>query len=242
MFIDDRGLVLRTVRYDDKSFIAHLFTASRGHVAFMVNGTRGKRSGTSSRLFQPLAFLSFQWDAKPTATLHRMRECRLLFTQQDIPYHPVKRSVAMLLAEFLAYALADEAENTSLYMYMEHSVQWFDVVPDGYANFHLVFLLKLARLLGFAPNTEEYAEGSLFDLSRGRFVSCGVPSDELLCGADAALLYRLVDTDYAEMDAVAMSRSDRARIIRHLARYYALHIPSFPAIKSLEVLQEVMGA
>jgi DNA repair protein RecO (recombination protein O) len=116
------------------------------------------------------------------------------------------------------------------------------VVPDGYANFHLVFLLKLARLLGFAPNTEEYSEGSLFDLSRGRFVPCGVPSDELLCGADAALLYRLVDTDYAEMDAVAMSRSDRARIIRHLARYYALHIPSFPAIKSLEVLQEVMGA
>ena len=88
MYIDDKGLVLRTVKYDDKSFIAHIFTASRGHVAFMLNGSRGKRSGTSARLFQPLSFLSFQWDAKPTATLHRMKEARLLFTQQDIPYHP----------------------------------------------------------------------------------------------------------------------------------------------------------
>jgi recombinational DNA repair protein (RecF pathway) len=28
MFIDDKGIVLRCVKYDDKSFIAHVFTAS----------------------------------------------------------------------------------------------------------------------------------------------------------------------------------------------------------------------
>ena len=240
MYIDDKGLVLRTVKYDDKSFIAHIFTASRGHVAFMLNGSRGKRSGTSARLFQPLSFLSFQWDAKPTATLHRMKEARLLFTQQDIPYHPIKRSIAMLLAEFMTHALTSEAENTHLYIYIEHSVQWLDVAPEGYANFHLVFLLKLARFLGIAPNTEDYVEGCSFDLTRGRFTTADVPSNELLCSADATLLYRLSDASYATMDTITMSRHDRARLINHLARYYALHIPGFPAIKSLEVLQEVM--
>ncbi len=241
MYIDDKGIVLRTVRYDDKSFIAHIFTASHGHVAFMVNASRSKRSGLSARLFQPLSFLSFQWDAKPNATLHRMKEARLLLTLQDIPYDPVKRSMAMLLAEFMAHALSNEAENTDLYLYIEHSVQWLDAAPDGYANFHLVFLLKLARFLGFAPNDEEYADGSLFDLDRGRFTVMGLPSDELLCSVDASLLYRLNDATYATMTGIAMSRYDRARIIRHLARYYALHIPAFPAIRSLEVLQDVMG-
>lgn len=241
MYIDDKGLVLRTVRYDDKSFIVHLFTASHGHVTFMVNVSRSKRSGTSARLFQPLSFLSFQWDAKPNATLHRMKEARLLFTLHDIPYHPVKRSIAMLLTEFMAHALSNEAENTDLYIYIEHSVQWFDAASDGYANFHLVFLLKLARFLGIAPNTEDYVEGCSFDLTRGRFTMTGIPSDELLCSTDATLLCRLSDASYATMDTITMSRHDRARLINHLARYYALHIPAFPAIKSLEVLQEVMG-
>ncbi len=241
MYVDDKGVVLRTVRYDDKSFIAHLFTASHGHVAFMVNASRSKRSGMSARLFQPLSFLSFQWDAKPNTTLYRMKEARLLLTLQDIPYDPIKRSVAMLLAEFLAHSLCNEADNPDLYDYIEHSVQWFDAAPDGYANFHLVFLLKLARFLGFAPNGEEYGDGSLFDLARGRFTSTGVPSDELLCSADAFLLYRLNNVTYATMESVSMSRYDRARIIRYLARYYALHIPAFPAIRSLDVLQDVMG-
>ena len=241
MYIDDKGIVLRTVRYDDKSFITHLYTASRGHVAFMVNVSRSKRSGVSARLFQPLSFLSFQWDVKPTATLHRMKEVRLLLALQDIPYNPLKRSVAMLLAEFLSYALSNEAENSNLYIYIEHSIRWFDAAPEGYANFHLVFLLKLARFLGFAPNDEGYSEDSLFDLLRGRFTTKGVPSDDLLSVADASLLYRLSNVTYATMGSVAMNRHDRVRLVRYLARYFAVHIPAFPAIHSLEVLQEIMG-
>ena len=90
MFVEDKGIVLRCVKYDDKSFIAHLFTASRGYVAFMVSSSRGKRSTTTARLFQPLSFLAFQWNPKPTATLHRMKDARLVFVQQDIPYNPIK--------------------------------------------------------------------------------------------------------------------------------------------------------
>ena len=174
MYIDDKGIVLRCVKYDDKSFIAHLFTASRGHVSFMVNNSHGKRSAMSARLFQPLSFLAFQWNPKPTATLHRMKDARLVFVPQDIPYNPVKRSVAMMLAEFMAYALSREAENSDLYIYMEHSLQWFDVADEGYANFHLVFLLKLIRFLGIAPNVDDYVEDAMFDLARSRFVCEGV--------------------------------------------------------------------
>ena len=125
MFIDDKGIVLRCVKYDDKSFIAHLFTASRGYVSFIINGSHGKRSSTSARLFQPLAFLSFQWDMKHKASLQRMKEARLLFVQQEIPLHPIKRSIAMLLAEFMAYILREETSNADLYLYIEHSFQWF---------------------------------------------------------------------------------------------------------------------
>ena len=241
MFIDDKGIVLRCVKYDDKSFIAHVFTASHGHVSFMINASRGKRSGANARLFQPLSFLAFQWDAKPNATLHRMKEVRLLFVQQEIPVDPVKRYVAMMLAEFMAHALGGEAENPDLYIYMEHSMQWFDAAQEGFANFHLVLLLKLARFLGIAPNVEEYVQNCSFDLTSGHFVSAGIASELMMDERDAELLCRLSEANYASMVEIAMSRHDRARLIRYLARYFSLHIPGFPAIKSLDILQEVMG-
>lgn len=241
MFIDDKGIVLRCVKYDDKSFIAHIFTASHGHVSFMVNASRSKRSGASVRLFQPLSFLAFQWDAKPNVTLHRMKEVRLLFVQHEIPTDPVKRYVVMMLAEFMVYALSGEAENSDLYVYMEHSVQWFDAAQEGYANFHLVLLLKLARFLGIAPNVDEYVKGCAFDLTNGHFVPTGIASELMMDMRDAELLCRLSETNYASMAEIAMNRHDRARLVRYLARYFSLHIPGFPAIKSLDILQEVMG-
>ena len=242
MYIDDKGIVLRCVKYDDKSFVAHLFTVSSGHVSFMVNGSRGKRSGTSARLFQPLTFLSFQWDAKPKASLQRMKEARLLFVQQSVPLDPIKRSVAMLLSEFMVYTLRDEASNPDLYLYIEHSFQWFDVAEEGYANFHLVFLLKLARFLGIAPNMEEYSDGDLFDLTNGHFSPYGVASETIMSAHDAQLLFLLSGATYGTMADIAMNRRDRARMVRYLAAYYALHIANFPSLLSLEILQDLFFA
>ena len=233
---------MRCVKYDDKSFVAHLFTASSGHVSFMVNGSRGKRSGTSARLFQPLTFLSFQWDAKPKASLQRMKEARLLFVQQSVPLDPIKRSVAMLLSEFMVYTLRDEASNPDLYFYIEHSFQWFDVAEEGYANFHLVFLLKLARFLGIAPNMEEYSDGDLFDLTNGHFSPYGVASETIMSAHDAQLLFLLSGATYETMADIAMNRRDRARMVRYLAAYYALHIANFPSLLSLEILQDLFFA
>lgn len=239
MYLDDKGIVLRCIKYDDKSFIAHVFTASRGHVSFMINGSHGKRSGTSARLFQPLAFLSFQWDMKPNATIQRMKEARLLFVQQDIPLHPIKRSVAMLLSEFLAHTLCNEASNPDLYLYIEHSIRWIDMAETGYANFHLVFLLKLARFLGIAPNMEAYSEGELFDLTSGHFIPYGTASDTIMSEHDTHLLFALSRATYETMESIAMNRQDRARMIQYLVTHYSIHTPKFPALQSLEILQQL---
>lgn len=241
MYIDDKGIVLRTVKYDDKSFIAHVFTHSHGHAAFMVNGSRSKRSGVA-RLFQPLTILSFQWDMRPTASLHRMKEVRLAFIQQSIPIDPVKRSITMLLAEFMCHTLDNETENADLYTYIEFSLQWLDAATEGYASFHLVFLLKLARFLGIAPDMGSYSEGDFFDLTRSRFVPYAIPSDTVMSSADAQNFFLLGTANYETMRTVAMNRHDRVRMLRYVEQYYSLHIPKFPTIQSIEILQALFDA
>ena len=45
--------------------------------------------------------------------------------------------------------------------------------------------------------------------------------------------------DYATMHLFRMGRADRNRILEIIIHYYRLHIPQFPELRSLPVLQEL---
>ena len=166
-----------------------------------------------------------------------MKEVRLAFIQQSVAMDPVKRSISMLLSEFMCYALGNEASNPELYAYMEYSIQWLDAANEGYANYHLVFLLKLARFLGIIPDMETYSEGDFFDLTRSKFVPYAIPSATVMGVDDTRQFVSLGSVNYNTMRSVAMSRHDRVRMLRYIEQYYSLHMPKFPAIQSIEILQ-----
>ena len=239
MYIDDRGIVLQVVRYGDASSVAHVFTRSHGHVSFMASRPKSRSSAgrAAVSLLSPLNVLAFQWDLKPRASMYRMKDVHAACVWQDLPYHPAKSAMAMLLGEFLIGALHGEEINEDLFDYITASFQWLDVATEQYANFHLVFLLKVARFLGVAPDDSSYVRGSQFDLESGRFVSMVPSSPYVLTAPDAELFYRLLIADYTTMASIAMNRSDRVRLLTYVQRFYALHIPGFPELKSLKVLE-----
>ena len=62
----------------------------------------------------------------------------------------------MFLAEFLYRALKEEAPNEPLFAYLQHSIRWLDECEGrSFANFHLVFLMRLSRFLGLYPNVDD---------------------------------------------------------------------------------------
>ena len=239
MFVDDQGIVLQSIRYDDSSSVVRIFTLSRGIVPFMATRPRSHRSPGASlpSLLAPLNVLAFQWDEKPVSSLYRMRDAHLLEVWHDIPVQPVKSAVALLLTEFLSHALRGEGENREMFGYIRSSLEWYDRAEEDYANFHLVFLFGVLRLLGVAPDAGSYRTGCSFDLQSGTFVSALPASPTVLSGTDAEVFYKLATTDYPHMSLVPLSHSDRARLTTLLNRYFIVHIPGFPVVKSLGVLE-----
>jgi DNA repair protein RecO (recombination protein O) len=47
--------------------------------------------------------------------------------------------------------------------------------------------------------------------------------------------------DYPTMHLFRMSRQDRRRLLEVALLYYRLHLPDFPELKSLAVLEEVFN-
>lgn len=235
-----KGIVLRTLKYSDTSIIVDMYTEESGRASFLVAIPRSKKASVKSVLFQPLSFLELEVDCRPTVTLHRVKEAKSFYLFSSIPYHPYKSAMALYLSEFLYRAIREEAENRPLFAYLQHSITWLDACADGFANFHLVFLMRLSRFLGLYPNLDDYHEGDYFDLLNASFTSvCPQSHAFYIQPAEAARLRLLMRMNYDTMHLFAMNREERSRCLTIINDYYSLHLPDFPALKSLDVLKEM---
>ena len=272
-----RGIVLRTVRYGDTSLIVDLFTESHGRMSFMASTLRAKRSVRSVSFWQPLSMVEFSAELLPNGgKLPRPSDVRTYYNYIDLPFSPIKSTLALFLAEFLSAALREEKENTPLYRYIESSLQWLDLAdsPASIANFHLAFLMHLSRFIGIYPNLD--VSGNLnpnpplsavnsplstvhfqlptlncqlstlnsqlyFDLLAGTYCDRQPSHAHFLRNEEARVLPVLFRMNYPTMHLFRLSRRERQRILHVLNEYYRLHVPGFPELKSLEILQELFS-
>lgn len=141
---------------------------------------------------------------------------------------------------FLYRAVREEAENRPLFAYLQHSIIWLDECRDSFANFHLVFLMRLSRFLGLYPNLEDYENGDYFDLLNACFTPLRPQLHSFyILPAEASRLTMLMRMNYETMHLFAMNRAERTRCLTIMNEYYRLHLPDFPVLKSLEVLKEL---
>lgn len=235
------GLVLHSLRYNDTSNIVTLYAREQGRVSLLVPVPRSRKASVKAVLFQPLSLVDLEVEARSQSGLHKVKEVKAHYTFRTVPYNPFKSAIALFLAEFLYRALREEAENPTLFAYLEHSLYWLDTCERGYANFHLVFLMRLSRFLGLFPNTEAYAPGDYFDLQNACFTSHQPLHPAFLGPEEASHIRLLMRMNYDTMHVFAFNRRERNRCLTIINDYYRLHLPDFPVLKSLEVLQELFA-
>jgi DNA repair protein RecO (recombination protein O) len=236
------GIVLHVLKYNDSSNIVDMYTEHSGRTSYLVTVPRSRKNALKSVLFQPLAMIEFDSDWRPGSSLHRIKEARSYLPYTTIPYDPYKSAIALFLSEFLYRGVREETENVSLFAYLKHSITWLDECQSDFANFHLVFLMRFSRFIGLYPNLDDYAEGDYFDLLNACFVATKPSHHVFYVGPDeAARIKQLMRMNYETMHLFSMNRVERMRCLVILNEYYRLHIPDFPGLKSLSVLQELFG-
>lgn len=244
------ALVLHTVRYGDSRIIVDMFTRELGRQSYIVSVSKTGRSGMKKQYFQPLTLLLIEGDSRPLQQLQRPRSAELLSPWQSLLTDPRKLAIALFVAEFLNYALRSEQKDEQLFDYVRASLEWLDGRTDRYANFHLVFLMRLSRFLGFFPNLLPPAQGDLqsphnpsqdffFDLRAATFCAAPPLHHDFLMPEEAGRIRPLMRMDFATMHLFRLNRAERARMLEIIERYYRLHLPAFPELRSLPVLHEL---
>lgn len=234
------GIVLHTLKYKDTSLIADIYTEVAGRASFLVSVPRSRKAAVKSVLFQPLSLVELEVDFRPNTSIYKVQEAKSFYPFSTLPYDPYKSAIALFLSEFLYRAVREEVENRPLFAYLQHSMIWLDECRDGFANFHLVFLMRLSRFLGLYPNLEDYRSGDYFDLQNACFTSLRPQSHtHYISPEEASRLTMLMRMNYETMHLFTMNRVERARCLTIMNEYYRLHLPDFPILKSLEILKEL---
>lgn len=239
MLIKTRAIVLHSFRYGESKTIIDLLTATHGRMSCIAKLSKAPKAKLKKQYFQPLFIIEAVIDMRQRTGLQPLKEARVAVPFASIPFSPAKLAIAMFTAEFLRGATRGELTDDALFAYVENSVRWLDGCGRSFANFHLVFMTRLAKFLGFYPNLDGYTPGCRFDLRASCFLTDAPVHADCLPPEEAEKIKLLLRMNYATMHLYRMSRAERGRMADIILRYYQLHVPGFPELKSLPVLKEL---
>src|SRR5690606_3393007 len=239
MLVSTNAIVLSKLKYRDNDLIVKCYTQQHGTLSFLLRGILKSKKGTlQSAYFQMLSQLQIVMDYKENRSLHTIKEVRLNHLYTSLHSNVVKSAVVMFLSEVLSGVLKEEEPNETLYSYIETTLLWFDSHTE-YANFHLLFLLNLAKYLGFYPEML-HLEQPYFNLQDGKF-ELKASNRHTLSGETVELLKTFLKSSFDVLSELKINAKQRQSFLSMLLRYYELHLEGFKTPKSLQVLHQVFS-
>ncbi len=262
------GIVLHRIKYSETSVISKIYTERFGMCSFLVQGARKKNAASKANLLQPLSLVELVAYHKENSGLHKMKELKNDYTFGSLQDNIAKSTIALFLSEMMVRSIVEETPNKPLFNFLYQSVKELDSIENP-TSFHLLFLVKLSKFLGFFPHkssgqlpqnngiensgsdkepegTEKFfpseeLEGSLFfDLPEGNFVNKKPAHTYYLNPVLAKIFLQLIQLEFADLNEFFIERKNKKFLLEKIIDYYRLHISGLKEIKSYRVLEEVM--
>lgn len=239
MYESLQGIVLGTIKYNDRHNIAHIYTDRHGRMSFLV--AQGKTAAARMRaaMFMPLGLLQFEARILPGKDLCTLHDVRRTHTLQSLYADPVKNAIAMFVSEVLSHSIQESEQNEPLYHYIATSVQLLDAMTDGVANFHICFLYHLGAFLGIEPDVNSYSEGYWFDMIEGTFNPGPTASGHNLRPEHARVIQLLSRMTFGNLHIFRFNREERNLMLDTILSYYRLHNSTLGSLRSPEILKQL---
>lgn len=233
----NNSIVLSKLRYRDNDLIVKCYTQQRGVVSYLLKGVLKSKKGLSKTVyFQALSQIQIEENYRPNQSLHFISEVKFNYIYKSLHSNIYKGAIVLFLSEILSNVLKEEEQNEDLFQFIAIAMEYLDN-EDWFSNFHLLFLLKLTRYLGFQPENLDI-DFPYFNLESGIFEAAnhGVYS---ISGENLTLLKRLLGINFDGLNTIKISARQRQEFLNLLLYYFELHLGSFKKPKSLQVLNEV---
>lgn len=236
-----RGIILHTIKYSENSLVLIVYTEEYGRQSYMLTGIHSKKTSRSKRMLQSLDLLSLEIYFKSSREMQKVKEYKSLNPLTGIHSNIAKTTIALFIAEILFRTIREEEKNPGLFSFLLNSIQYLDLAEKGVEDFHLLFLVRLSRFLGFFPEDNYDSYHSNFNLQTGSF-SPDIEGDKHLLDKQLSFyLSKIIKTNYDTLGELEINGVLRSNLLDKLILYYQLHFDGLTQMKSHRILQEVFS-
>ena len=242
MYKPIRAVALRTVKYNDRSSILTAYAAEAGRVSFLMPSGTGVESRRRRALTMPLSLFEAVADVRPGRDIHTLRDLRPMSgIALDPASNPVRATVAMFIAEVLGVVTREGDADAALWaLIVDTATSLSTASGRTLSNFPHAFLVRLADVVGIAPDVSEYRRHSWLDMLEGVYRHTPPLHDYRLEPADArlaAVFASTVVSSYDHAGLAAMGATVRAKLLDGLIGYFTLHHYRLDCLHSLDILR-----
>lgn len=225
----DKGILLRKINYSESSLIVTIYTLEQGVQTFIFQGGKKK----SSYLF-PMSLLEIEFYKRPDSELGKLTSAHPFKGTSEIPFHPLRSSIAYFMADVLYQSLKTDQSDLFLFQVLEYQLMELEESRD-LGRFPLFFLIDLSKTLGIEPIIVD--ENALYFVPvDGEFRSDHGFGAQAEKGRHVDMLRTL----YQNSKDFPSDKETRSKALLLLLKYFEIHIPAFNVERSLEVLKEVL--
>ena len=236
-----KAIVLHQIKYSESSIILKVYTETEGLLTFIVKGVRGKKGKLRSAQFQTLNLIDISYKKSKKSQLRNIIDVSVSEPFTDLLFDPIKRSVGIFTAELIQQSIREEEPNKELFNFLYSSIHWLDLTKQNCSHFHLLFMMKLAKYLGFNPRLAGYSEKGCFDLQQGVF-SLQKPTHLHYLDSNELIAWKqLFDTKLDFLGELKFSNALKRSLVQSLMMYYKLHLTHFKELNSHQVLHTVFN-
>ena len=143
------GIVLNYIKYKETSIISKIYTKEFGLKSYLINGIRTKKGKLNISSFQPLSLLELVVYENKNSQIGRIKE--LKFDKIYFTNHHVQKkiSICLFISEVLLKLITFQVPDKNQFNFVRNSLIELDKIVDNYENFHIIFLIKFSKYLGF---------------------------------------------------------------------------------------------
>lgn len=237
MISKTKGIVLHYIKYSETSVIVKIYTEVFGLQSYIIRNLRAKKAKNKMSLIQHLSFVDMVVYHNNKSKIHNIKEIKSAYQFKTIPFDIVKSSLLVFINEFLYKTIYEEEPNKNLYNFIVNSVEYLDNTETNINNFHLFFITRLTKFLGFLPINNFSDKNNIFNMNEGEFQN-EIPNHSNFLNKNLSYYFSLLlSANIDNTDSIKLSLDNKNLLIEKIIEYYKIHIPGFKDIKSHRILK-----
>lgn len=236
MFVSSKALVLHKTKYSDSGVVVKVFTEKYGTQTFIVKNAFSPKNRHLQALLSPLSMLELHFDDRKLNQLIYLKEVTCYQQYRNIPYNIIKSSLLMFYGELLYRLLYDYGEDRQLYSFIEQQMSMLDESLQVRPDTHIDFMIRMSRILGFAPVPNFDDERQIFSIPQSSFVHDWMDEEQNFSPMASKVLFAMMSDAMPQPAPKAI----RNELLYGMLRYFKHHNEHIGKIESVSILADIL--